>query len=222
MRNTPNLSTKQIADVSYSYDQVADEYVARIFDELKDKPFDRDLLDQFAARIKDSGKVCDMGCGPGHVARYLHERGVNVCGVDLSREMINRARQLTPAIEFAPGNMFALDIEDCAWDGIVAFYSIINIPRSDVVDALRELKRVLEPDGTLLVAFHIGDETKHLDEWWGKNVSVDFYFFQTDEMIGYLREAGFEIEQSLERDHYPGAEYESRRAYIFAKRPSAD
>src|SRR5258707_876435 len=98
LRNTPPISTKQIADVSYSYDQVADEYVAHIFDELKDKPFDRDLLDKFAARINDSGKVCDMGCGPGHVARYVHEIGVNVCGVDLSPEMINQAQQLNPEI----------------------------------------------------------------------------------------------------------------------------
>jgi trans-aconitate methyltransferase len=83
-----------------AYDLVADEYVHRIFDELRHKPLDRQLLDRFATSIRDIGPVCDMGCGPGHVARYLHEQGVNVCGVDLSPAMIDRARQLTPEIDF--------------------------------------------------------------------------------------------------------------------------
>ena len=64
-----------------SYDQVADEYVRRIFDELQHKPLDRQLLDRFAESVREFGPVCDMGCGPGHVARYLHNHGVQVCGV---------------------------------------------------------------------------------------------------------------------------------------------
>ena len=67
-----------------SYDLVADEYVRRIFDELQHKPLDRQLLDRFAASVRDVGPACDMGCGPGQVARYLHEQGAGVCGVDLS------------------------------------------------------------------------------------------------------------------------------------------
>ena len=64
-----------------SYDTVASDYAVRIANELKDKPLDRQLLDRFAASV--SGPVCDMGCGPGHVTRYLHECGVDVFGVDL-------------------------------------------------------------------------------------------------------------------------------------------
>src|SRR5919106_243783 len=74
-----------------SYDLVADEYVRRIFEELQHKPLDRQFLDRFAASVRDVGPACDMGCGPGHVARYLHERGVRVCGVDLSAAMVKRA-----------------------------------------------------------------------------------------------------------------------------------
>jgi trans-aconitate methyltransferase len=54
-----------------SYDQLADEYVRRIYGELQYKPLDRQLLDDFAARVKDAGVVCDLGCGPGHVSRYI-------------------------------------------------------------------------------------------------------------------------------------------------------
>jgi len=52
-----------------SYDRLADEYARRIFNELQHKSLDRELLDRFAAEIGGSSEVCDMGCGPGHVAR---------------------------------------------------------------------------------------------------------------------------------------------------------
>ena len=73
-----------------SYDRLADEYVRRIYEELQHKPLDRQLLDEFADQVK--GTVCDLGCGPGHVARYLWERGVQVCGIDLSSGLVDQAR----------------------------------------------------------------------------------------------------------------------------------
>jgi SAM-dependent methyltransferase len=206
-------------DYQTSYDQVADEYVRRIFDELQHKPLDRQLLDRFAASVRDVGPACDMGCGPGHVARYLHERGVQVCGVDLSPAMVERARRLTPAVEFRQGDMMALDAPDGAWAGVAAFYSIIHIPRGDMTQALGELRRVLRPGGLLLLAFHIGDDAIHLDEWWGQKVCVDFFFFRPAEAADCLRATGFEIEEIIEREPYPDVEHQSRRAYVFARRP---
>ncbi len=76
---SPGYSTimdQEFNDVELSYDQVATEYVHRISGGLEHKPLDRQLLDRFAARVQELGSVCDLGCGPGHVARYLHERGV--------------------------------------------------------------------------------------------------------------------------------------------------
>jgi SAM-dependent methyltransferase len=204
-----------------SYDRVAGEYVRRIFDELQHKPLDRQLLDRFAASVRDVGPACDMGCGPGHVARYLHVRGVQVCGVDLSAEMVERARHLTPAVEFQQGDMMALDIPDGTSVGIVAFYSVIHIPRTDMLHALGELRRVLRPGGLLLLTFHVGDDTIHLDQWWDQAVCVDFFFFRSAEMAGYLTSAGFVIEEIIEREPYPDVEHQSRRSYIFARRPQA-
>ena len=140
-------------------------------------------------------------------------------GVDLSPAMVEQARRLTPGVEFRQGDMMALDAPDAAWAGIAAFYSIIHIPRSDMARTLGELRRVLRAGGTLLLAFHIGDDTVHLDEWWGQKVCVDFFFFRSDEMAGYLRVAGFEIEEIVEREPYPDVEHQSRRSYIFARRP---
>jgi len=216
MKNYMNQGTNELRD---SYDQVAEEYVARIFHELEHKPLDRQLLDRFAADVRDLGPACDMGCGPGHIAQYLHNRGVNVLGIDLSTRMIEQARQLNPGIEFQQGNMSALDVNDEVWGGIAAFYSIIHIPREEVISVLGEFRRVLRPNGLLLLSFHQGQESIHLDEWWGKKVSLDFHFFERSEMEAYLRAAGFEIEDSIERPPYEDVEVQTHRTYIFARKP---
>lgn len=206
-------------ELQNSYDRVAEDYAEQFRDEMDQKPFDRKMLDWLAEKVGGSGVICDMGCGPGQIARYLHSRGVEACGVDLSREMVRQAQHLNPDISFQQGDMLALKrVADDSFGGIAAFYSIVHIPQEQVVQALRELKRVLRSGGVLLLTFHIGREIKHLDEWWGKEVSLDFLFFETEEMKGHLRAAGFELEEVIERDPYPEVEYQSRRAYIFARK----
>ena len=201
------------------YDTVAEEYADKFFHELDHKPFDRELLDRFAERLRGSGRVCDLGCGPGQIARYLHERGVDAFGVDLSPAMIEAAQRLNPGLHFEQGDMQALRAADGTWAGIAAFYSIIHVPRDSVASTLRELWRVLRPGGLLLLGFHIGNKVIHLDEWWDKPVSLDLFFFSLTEMGGYLHEAGFVIEQVLERAPYDTVEYPSRRGYIVARKP---
>ena len=207
-------------EVQRSYDRVAEEYAAEFRDEMDKKPFDRKMLDWLAEKVNGLGVICDMGCGPGQIARYLHSRGAEVCGIDLSPAMVSAAKRLNPDISFQQGDMLALNhVEDNSFGGIAAFYSIIHIPRPSVVDALSELRRVLSPRGVLLIPFHIGREMLHKDEFLGHEVSLDFHFFETEEMKSYLTEAGFEIEEAIERDPYPDVEFPSRRAYIFARKP---
>jgi SAM-dependent methyltransferase len=146
-------------DTAAGYDRVAAEYARRIAGELTGKPFDRALLDRFADQTRGRGTVADLGCGPGHVAAYLHARGVEVVGIDLSPGMVEQARRLYPELGFRQGDMRALDAPDGAFAGAVAFYSVIHLPAAERPATFAELARVLGPGAPLLVAFHVGDHT---------------------------------------------------------------
>ena len=205
-----------------SYDRLAEEYARRIFNELQRKVLDRELLDRFAAAVAGHGDICDMGCGPGHVARYLRDAGAKIFGLDLSPQMLEQARKLNPDISFREGNMLALDLPDASLAGIAAFYAIVNIPHEALPIVFREMARVLQPGGLLLLAFHVGDQTIHENELWGQPIAMDFFFFQTSAIQLELEKAGLAIEEIIEREPYaPEVEHQSRRAYIFARRPSA-
>ena len=215
------MAHEQISDVQSSYDRIADEYTRRISDELRNKPLDCSLLNRFADSVQNAGVACDLGCGPGHIARYLHGRGIQVCGLDLSQGMIEQARQLNPEIEFYQGDMRALPVKDNSWAGIAAFYAIVNLRAAGVVQALREMMRVLTPRGRLLLSFHTGEDTSQMEEeLWGYEIALEFTFFRVSTIAGHIRNAGLEIEEIVEREPYaPEVEYQSRRAYILAKKP---
>jgi SAM-dependent methyltransferase len=206
--------------VRASYDTVADEYAARIDGELEHKPFDRQLLDSFAEQAKDQGLVADLGCGPGMVTQYLHDRGVQVMGMDLSPRMIQRATELHKGLSFKCGDFTRLEVLDDQWAGIVAMYSLIHLPREAVQSVLRDFFRVLAPGGLLLLAFHVGSETRHASDWWERPVELDFVFFEMSEMLSYVWGAGFDSELHVEREPYPEIELQTKRGYILAKKPN--
>jgi SAM-dependent methyltransferase len=215
------MHDKVTPSIRQDYDRLAEEYARRFSGELQHKPLDRKLLDRFAADVKGRGEVCDMGCGPGHVARYLRDVGTTVFGLDLSAGMLEQARRLNPDIDFREGNMMALDLRNETLAGIASFYSIVNIRREFLPLIFGEMARVLLPGGQLFLAFHIGDGTTHEEELWGYPISMDFFFFQPLEIQNHLAAAGFAIEEIIERPPYaPEVEYQSRRAYIFARKPA--
>jgi ubiquinone/menaquinone biosynthesis C-methylase UbiE len=209
----------RVQSICESYDRLAQEYANRLFDELQHKPLDRELLQRLAREVGRRGEICDMGCGPGHVARFLRDSGASVFGLDLSPEMLQQARKLNPDIAFRQGNMLALDLPSASLAGIAAFYAIVNIPTELHGTVFREMARVLQPGGPLLLAFHVGDEMLAVDELWGQKITMNFFLFPTSEIRLGLEEAGLQIEEVVERDPYPDVEHQSRRAYILARKP---
>jgi SAM-dependent methyltransferase len=162
--------------------------------------------------------VADIGCGPGQVTRFLHESGLDVVGMDLSPRMVEVARRGNPGLEFRAGSMLRVDEPAGSYAGIVAFYSIIHVPRASLPDAFAEFRRILIDDGLLLLSFHIGSETRHLDEWWERSVSLDFHFFEVPDVQAALADAGFVATAIVERQAIPDVEVETRRAYLFCMR----
>jgi SAM-dependent methyltransferase len=210
--------TKPMPDLKSSYDRVAERYATEYFDELRRKPFDREILNSFADSVRGRGAVCEIGCGPGQIACYLKDHGVTMRGIDLSPEMVKCASRLNPDILFEQGDMLTLAAAEESFAGVVSFYAVIHLKREDVTRALKEMRRVLQPGGKLLVSFHGGEGKLHRDEWYDQPVSIDVNLFRSDEMRNYLDVAGFEVERIAEREPYD-FEYPTKRLYALATKP---
>ena len=202
------------------YDTVAREYAQRFAGELAHKPIDQELLRRFASEVRGRGQVYDLGCGPGQTTAFLHGCGVTR-EVWICRQNCVREAQRHPGIEFEAGDMLSLPLVDSSLAGVVAFYSIVHFSHVELRRALEEMRRVLEPGGRLLLAFHIGDGSVHVEEFLGHAVSLDFVFFGPAFITDELVRAGFAEVELIERDPYPEVEYPSRRAYLFARKSDA-
>jgi SAM-dependent methyltransferase len=200
-----------------SYDTLASQYASRIYDELRNKPFDRAILDRFAARVRDAGLVCDLGCGPAQIARYLAGQNCRSFGLDLSHGMLLEARRLNADIEFVEGSMLWLPVTSGSLAGIAAFYSVIHLTREQLPVASAEFARALRPGGRMLLAFHLGVTSERTTELWGHKVDFNVTLLETSEVCETLQSAGFAIEDAQERAPYaPDVEYQSHRGYILA------
>ena len=198
------------------YAPVARAYAEHLAGELAGKPLDRAFLAAFVERAR--GRILDLGCGPGHVAAFLAERGAEVEGADLSPEMIAEARARFPALTFTVADMFALPHPGGSLAGIVAFYAIVHVPTAELGGALTEMHRVLAPGGAVALSFHAGSEHKHVDELFGCATSLDFVFHDPGAVVAVLAAAGFTLEARLDRAPYVDAEYPSQRCYLLARR----
>jgi SAM-dependent methyltransferase len=202
--------------VRRSYDAVAENYAAGFRDELAGKPLDRALL---TAVLEQAGRVADLGCGPGHVAAWLAARGATVVGVDLSAAMVAVGRREFPGVEFRQGDLLDVPAADGEFDAVVALYSVIHLRPAELRRAFGEIRRVLRPGGLVLVSFHIGTEVRHITEWLGHEVDIDFRFLDPAEVVAEMEAAGLAVDARLERRHHPG-EVETRRGYLLARRPA--
>lgn len=194
------MADSWLSETRASYDTDATGYADKVRGLLDGSPYLRASLALFAELVHDAGggPVADVGCGPGYVTDHLHQAGVDAFGIDLSPEMIAIARRDYPHLRFEVGTMTDLDLEDASVTGIVAFWSVIHVPDDAVRGVFEEFRRVLRPRGSLLVGFHVGDETQHTSEGYtGRPISVDSHHRRPGTVTGWLRDAGFSIEAEM-------------------------
>lgn len=202
------------ARIRQSYDAVASRYEGEFAHELARKPYDRELLDRFAAAAADP--VVEVGSGPGQIGGYLRDRGRQVIATDFSLAM---ARLASPRVAgTAVADLRELPIRDGSAGSVIGFYCLIHLRREELSVALREFRRVLRPDGRLLISAHEGDGEISAEEFLGERVPFVATLFSLDELVEATRSAGMEVRLASRRTPYE-SEGATVRLYLEAVQP---
>jgi demethylmenaquinone methyltransferase/2-methoxy-6-polyprenyl-1,4-benzoquinol methylase len=92
-------------------------------------------------------RVLDACCGTGDFAIADAHAGGRVTGLDFSERMLERARAKAPSLEWVHGDLLALPFADALFDAATVGFGVRNV--ADLGAGLRELRRVLRPQGRL-------------------------------------------------------------------------
>lgn len=110
----------------------------------------RDLPEIIAKHAKGK-RALDFGCGAGRSTRFLRKLGFEATGIDISAQMIVKARELDPQGDYrlANGDDMA-GLPGSSFDLVLSVFTFDNVPMGDKADLFRALRRLLTPTGRLV------------------------------------------------------------------------
>ncbi len=107
-------------------------------------------------RLPPGADVLDLGCGAGLPSTACLARRFTVTGIDISPSQVERARLNVPGATFINADMTAVHLPESSFDAVVAFYSIVHVPRDQHATLLRSIASWLRPGGLLTTAMTVG------------------------------------------------------------------
>jgi cyclopropane fatty-acyl-phospholipid synthase-like methyltransferase len=152
-------------------------------------------LELLAGKLPKGARVLDIGCGTGvPVARQL-SRIFEVAGVDLSSEMVLRARKNVPSAAFIHSDIMTADLPGAHYDAVVAMYTVFHLPREEHRDLFRRVHRWLKPGGYFLATVSEEGEAPYIEEdFFGTTMYWSNYGRR--EYLEMFRDTGFHVLES--------------------------
>lgn len=200
--------SKQASSV---YDKIAKHYAEEF-----SNPSEH--LDEFLDLLPKNAKILDVGCGVGVDSGFIKSKGFEVIGLDLSKEMLNLARQKFPQIDFREQDIRELDLPPKSFNGIIASCSLIHIPKNDVPILLEKFHKILKKDGAIYIALQGGkSEEIFIDEPFKPDEKLFLNIISFDEIKNLLVNKGFSIVKKYEREP-KSKELKYTKLYVIAKK----
>jgi SAM-dependent methyltransferase len=185
------------------------EEVAARYDESSADMFDPDVLDpavEFLARLAGDGAALELGIGTGRIALPLAERGIRVCGIDLSEAMVAKLREKPGGekIEVAIGDFATTTIDGTFSVAYLVFNTIGNLTAQDEQAACFEnVAAHLEPGGCFVIEVGLPGlrtlppgERFHVFDFGPEHIGIDEYDVETQGLVSHhlsLRDGGWEL-----------------------------
>lgn len=185
-------------DVRSGYGEWVDSYEDTVQDAM-----DIELLERLES-VDWSGEVADLGCGTGRTGAWLAQRGVDaIDGVDLTPEMLARARERGVYRELAEADVAATGLAGDAYDLVVT--SLVDEHLADLRPLYAEAARIAKPGAAyVIVGYHpqfmmASGMPTHYDSASGEPVAIETHLHQLSDHVKAAHAAGWTLIEAEER-----------------------
>lgn len=176
-------------DVMNSYNEIAELYDAETSESQMSKEYDY-IINKFLKFI-DNGFILDVGCG----SSPFTTNNTKTIGVDFSIGQLNQcSNDIVPLIQ---ADMTKLPIRTKSFDGLMALYSLIHIPRDSKLSVLKEFKRVVKDDGYILIVEGSNEWEGSNENWLDSDTTMKWDMSGPDKTKNQLEKVGFEIIEKI-------------------------
>jgi ArsR family transcriptional regulator len=189
-RGRDQLALARVIEARASRTRAWFDSVGPEWDALR-KAFNDDVLRAHAiARLVPPGlRVADVGTGTGILAIELARLGLRVIAIDHSEAMLEAARrkleaQAVTGVELRRGEIAALPLRDAEVDAALAHMVLHYLPSP--ADGIREMARVVQPEGRIVVV----DFVSHELDWMRQELGVLWLGFDVEDVRRWLVDAG--------------------------------
>ncbi len=160
IRRTQELLLKLDPETLKAYSKNANEYS----EDWLNQPEPGDMYDLLKKFFWPGGETVDIGCGNGRDANWLAHNGYKVIGYDASSELLKLASDLYSDIQFHQSFFPSLREVQKQFDNVVCETVIMHLPKSQIPEAIQNLKRILKDGGVLYLSWRVSEEeVRHAD-----------------------------------------------------------
>jgi len=136
-----------------------------LFDKINHLPWYKDTLNTWVndLQLAVNTKILEAGCSTGLLTNNLFQQGFSVVGADKSTNMITKAQNNFPSLNFREENIFGLSFVDNHFDAVIAASLLNIVPNKE--KAMQEMARVCKSGGKVSIFTPIqGFTPQHLEQ----------------------------------------------------------
>ena len=174
-----------------TYDKTVDK-----FKELTCKHQSLKDLSFFSSFLPEKAKVLDAGCGFGRDTKFFIDKRYETYGVDLSENMIKKAREYAPGAEYSVQDLRKLDFSDSFFDGIWCAATLHHLRREDLPSTIKRFNDLLKKGGLIFIDVKEGSGEEFIADLRYDSLKKYITYFSHAEIESILKETNFEMIKS--------------------------
>ena len=201
-----------------AYNRNAEPYLTKFADF---QPY-RDMITLFHHHyMKESTRILDLGCGPGHNTSLLLDLDSSreITGIDLSDTFIDIARQREPRATFLRQDIRFLDVGEQKYDTVIASFCIVHLTSVETESFIDKIATIVSEDGYLYLSFMEGSSSGFEKTSFSKD-EIYFQYHQVSHIERILLESGMVVRQTHTSDYLEESGDTTQDIFMFVQKKS--